>query len=67
MSLSNTKPSSPREAPHEPFKRAVTACLRAMARAPELEVQFAPEKAGLIAAADGAKARLFAAPAHYPP
>ena len=67
MSLSNTKPPSPREAPHEPFKRAVTACLRAMARAPELEVQFAPEKAGLIAAADGAKARLFEPPRRMTP
>ena len=36
MPLSNAKPPSPREAPHEPFKRAVAGCLRAMARAPIL-------------------------------
>ncbi len=37
----------PREAPTEPFKRAVTACLRAIAREPELEVAFASERPGL--------------------
>src|SRR4051794_41259916 len=36
-----------REAPTEPFKRAVTSCLRAIARAPELEVTFASERPGL--------------------
>ncbi len=36
-----------KEAPTEPFKRAVTACLRAIARAPELEVMFAAERPGL--------------------
>ena len=34
------KPSS-KESPTEPFKRAVTGCLRALARKPELEVAFA--------------------------
>ncbi|MGO9390363.1 cobaltochelatase subunit CobT [Rhodoblastus sp.] len=58
MTLSNQKSASPREAPHEPFKRAVVGCLRAMARAPELEVSFAPEKPGLIGATDHGKARL---------
>src|SRR6266404_8674653 len=39
---SNTKPKTPvKEAPTEPFKRAVTSCLRAIARHPELEVSFA--------------------------
>ena len=37
----------PREAPTEPFKRAVTSCLRALAREPELEVTFAAERPGL--------------------
>lgn len=37
----------PREAPTEPFKRAVTGCLRAIAREPELEVSFAAERPGL--------------------
>src|SRR5579871_2094078 len=36
-----------REAPTEPFKRAVTSCLRAIARQPELEVSFAAERPGL--------------------
>src|SRR6266404_3470375 len=36
-----------REAPTEPFKRAVTSCLRAIAKAPELEVTFASERPGL--------------------
>src|SRR5579871_1284257 len=43
-----------REAPTEPFKRAVTSCLRAIARQPELEVSFAAERPGLV----GGKARL---------
>src|ERR1700741_445985 len=36
-----------REAPTEPFKRAVTSCLRAIAKAPELELTFASERPGL--------------------
>src|SRR5690242_13526524 len=36
-----------REAPTEPFKRAVTSCLRAIAKQPELEVSFAAERPGL--------------------
>ena len=36
-----------KEAPTEPFKRAVTSCLRAIARSPELEVSFAAERPGL--------------------
>src|SRR6201747_1576857 len=36
-----------KEAPTEPFKRAVTSCLRAIAKAPELEVTFASERPGL--------------------
>ncbi len=44
----NVKGKTPqREAPTEPFKRAVTACLRAIAREPELEVAFASERPGL--------------------
>src|SRR5690242_12054991 len=46
--------SSSKESPTEPFKRAVTGCLRALARKPELEVAFAAERPGLI----GGKARL---------
>jgi cobaltochelatase CobT len=62
LSLSNAKSPPPREAPQEPFKRAVSACLRAMARAPELDVTFAPEKASVIASTEGGKARLFEPP-----
>jgi cobaltochelatase CobT len=36
-----------KEAPTEPFKRAVTSCLRAIAKTPELEVTFAAERPGL--------------------
>jgi cobaltochelatase CobT len=51
----NIKPKTPaREAPTEPFKRAVTGCLRAIARRPELEVSFAAERPGMV----GGKARL---------
>src|SRR5437899_5860300 len=53
---SNIKPKSPgaKESPTEPFKRAVTGCLRAIARKPELEVAFAAERPGIV----GGKARL---------
>src|SRR5215475_10699093 len=52
---SNSKPKGPgKEAPTEPFKRAVTGCLRAIARRPELEVSYAAERPGLA----GGKARL---------
>jgi cobaltochelatase CobT len=47
------KPTS-RESPTEPFKRAVTGCIRALARKPELEVAFAAERPGLL----GGKVRL---------
>ena len=46
---SNIKPKTPaKEAPTEPFKRAVTGCLRAIARHPEVEVAFAAERPGLV-------------------
>ena len=52
---SNIKPKTPaKEAPTEPFKRAVTGCLRAIAKKPELEVSFAAERPGM----QGGKARL---------
>ena len=52
---SNSKSKNPtREAPTEPFKRAVAGCLRAIAKRPELEVGFAAERPGLAAG----KARL---------
>jgi cobaltochelatase CobT len=55
MSSNTIKSKTPgKEAPNEPFKRAVTGCLRAIARNPELEVSFAAERPGLM----GGKARL---------
>src|ERR1043166_9348312 len=47
MSISNSKFRSTREAPTEPFKRAVTSCLKAIARTPELDVTFAAERRGV--------------------
>ncbi|HVD82677.1 MAG TPA: cobaltochelatase subunit CobT, partial [Bradyrhizobium sp.] len=48
MTTSNTKfRTGSKEAPNEPFKRAVTGCLRAIAKKPELEVTFASERPGL--------------------
>ena len=48
MTTSNIKfRTGLKEAPTEPFKRAVTACLRAIARTPELEVSFAAERPGV--------------------
>src|SRR5262249_59243459 len=56
---SNIKPKTPaKEAPNEPFKRALTGCLRAIARRPELEVSFAAEPPGMA----GGNARLPAPP-----
>ncbi len=55
---SNRKPATPREAPQEPFKRAVAGAMRAMAKTPELEVSFSPERAALLGGEDKAKARL---------
>jgi cobaltochelatase CobT len=48
-----SKPTS-KESPTEPFKRALTGCIRALARKPELEVAFAAERPGLL----GGKVRL---------
>jgi cobaltochelatase CobT len=48
MTLSNRKPGQPKEAPSEPLKRSVAACLKAIARHPELEVTFAADKPALI-------------------
>lgn len=47
MSTSNRKPAQPKEAPAEPFKRAVAGAMRAVARRPELEVSFASDRPSL--------------------
>src|SRR5665213_1501035 len=46
--------AKPQEGPTEPFKRAVTACVRAVSGKPELEVTFAADRPLL----SGLKARL---------
>jgi len=52
---SNQKPKTPqKESPAEPFKRAVTGCLRAIAKKSDLDVSFAAERPGLV----GGKVRL---------
>jgi cobaltochelatase CobT len=52
---SNYKGKGPaKESPTDPFKYAVTGCLRAIAKKPELEVAFAAERPGLV----GGKVRL---------
>jgi len=52
---SNIKPKSPgaKESPTEPFKRAVTGCVRAIARKPDLEVSFAAERPGIVGGKPG--------------
>ncbi len=55
---SNHKPPSKTDAPQEPFKRAVAGCMRALARSPDLEVTYAPERPSLVTASEGIKARL---------
>ena len=48
MTASNSKfRTGSKESPTEPFKRAVTSAMRAIAKQPELEVTFAAERPGL--------------------
>ena len=54
----NRKPAAKAEPANEPFKRALASCCRAMARRPDLDVGFAPDKPGLTTGPDGARARL---------
>ncbi len=64
MSSVDVKPTNNRKAGakagarNEPFKRALASCTRALARHPELEVLYSTDKPSLVAAEDGAKARL---------
>src|SRR6185369_6736648 len=52
---SNSKPkATAKESPTEPVKRAVTGCLRAIAKKAELDLSFAAERPGLV----GGKVRL---------
>ena len=54
MTPSNRKPAQPREAPTEPFKRAVTGALRAIAGKAELDISFSTDRPSLA----GDRARL---------
>jgi cobaltochelatase CobT len=54
----NRRPASAKEAPQEPFKRAVAGAMRALAKTPKLEVTFAPERPSLVNSTEGSKARL---------
>ena len=54
MTLSNRKPGTPKEAPSEPLKRAVSSAMKAIARRPEMEIVFAADKPSLV----GERARL---------
>jgi cobaltochelatase CobT len=54
MSISNRKPGERKEAPNEPLKRSIAGCMRALARAPDLEVTYASDRPSL----SGGKARL---------
>jgi cobaltochelatase CobT len=55
---SNRRPASPKDSPQEPFRRAIAGAMRAMAKTPDLDVAFAPDRPSLIATPEGAKARL---------
>lgn len=59
--------ASPREAPQEPFKRAVAGAMRAMAKTAELDVAFASDRPSLIIGPDGIKARLTEPPRKMAP
>jgi len=54
VSTSNRKPASPKEAPAEPFKRAVIGTMRAISGKTELDVSFANDRPALL----GDRARL---------
>ena len=54
MSTSNRKPASQKEAPAEPFKRAVIGAMRAISGKTELDVSFANDRPALL----GDRARL---------
>lgn len=54
MSISNRKPGTPKEAPAEPLKRAISGAMKAVARRPEMEIVFAADKPSLV----GERARL---------
>lgn len=58
MSGSNRKPGQPEPSPVEPFKKAVSGALRAMAGKEEVDVQFAADRPSLVDAGEVVRARL---------
>jgi cobaltochelatase CobT len=54
----NRKPGQKPEGGTDPFKRALGAATRAMARRPDLEIAFSSDKPSLVSGPDGARARL---------
>jgi cobaltochelatase CobT len=54
----NRRPGQPKESPQEPFKRSLAGTMRAMAKTPDLEVSFSPDRPSLTASEEGIKARL---------
>ncbi len=57
-SPSNRKPGAAAPAPTEPIKRSVAACLRALARTPDIEVTYASERPALVGSGLGASCLL---------
>lgn len=58
MSSNSKANPSAKESPVEPFKRAVSSALRAMAGKPEMDIQFAADRPALIDAGEVVRARL---------
>lgn len=58
MTLTNRKPGQPDTSPVEPFKKAVSGALRAMAGREEIEVAFAADRPSLVDAGEVIRARL---------
>ena len=54
----NRKAPQPKDAPQEPFKRALASCMRALARNPALEITYSADRPSLIGSKATAKARL---------
>ncbi|MBN9020919.1 MAG: cobaltochelatase subunit CobT, partial [Rhizobiales bacterium] len=49
MTITNQKPTQPKDSAVDPFKRAITGCMRAIAAKPDLEVTFAADRPTLTA------------------
>ncbi|MCA0400745.1 MAG: cobaltochelatase subunit CobT [Proteobacteria bacterium] len=56
--LTNRKPGQPEQSPVEPFKKAVSGALRAMAGREQIDVTFAADRPSLVDAGEVVRARL---------